>query len=712
MITSNNKSGLFGYLLLLTAFFCLLEISLAAQRSGLYLGDFRLVSSHLTIPMTVVPGILFFVFAQLLVHVGFTVKIWAMARLLGVGLRLSWHQTQNAGFILWGAGIATVLLANQYYFPNSQFADLLNGVLPVKFSRYLLLLLIAMWIVTLVWVVKGLVEIILSIEKDLTIRLSPAARTHAAIKARHIKLLLLVAAISTTIMTISYYAAHQKTRIVADASTINRPNIILIGVDALRPDFLSYFGHSTPTPHFDDFLNRSTVFAEAITPIARTFPSWMTLLFGSYPKQTGVRFDLADPNQVDTTRLLPAILKRQGYHTVFAMDETRFSNMVTQFGFDRVLTPPTGFNDFLLGSFNDFPLSNLVVNTKLGHWLFPYSYANRPAYVTYNPNTFLHLLGSALKEDRTQPLFLAVHFCLPHFPYFWANSSAAETSWAAAHYQAAVSRVDQQVYQFLSLLEQDGVLAHSVVVLLSDHGEALELYGDRITGRKLFIAGPDNKNNKIPHFYPPTFNSEKVNQSAGHGTDVLSMSQYHTLLAFRLYGMGKTWPRAVPGIVSIMDIKPTLLTLLGIKHDKESGISLADVIKSKRTAIPFRHDFFIESDFSPQAVRSTHPEARKLLFEGIDFFQIDPKSTRLTVKKSMGDMIISSKQYANIHGAWILALYPQEKGIMMPILVNLKTGQWTNDLRTAFARQSPAMRMLTHMKDFYGNEISTVENIS
>ena len=77
----------------------------------------------------------------------------------------------------------------------------------------------------------------------------------------------------------------------------------------------------------------------------------------------------------------------------------------------------------------------------------------------------------------------------------------------------------------------------------------------------------------------------------------------------------------------------------------------------------------------------------------------------------MYDLILSSKQYADFYGPWVLALYPQNKKAMMPILVNLETGEWTNDLRTPFAKKSPAVHMLKALQGFYGNEITSVENI-
>ena len=424
----------------------------------------------------------------------------------------------------------------------------------------------------------------------------------------------------------------------------------------------------------------------------------ISLLTGEYPKHSGARFDLTEQTTLNWQTSLPKILQQHGYETVYAMDETRFSNIKKETGFDYLITPPTGFNDFLLGTFNDFPFSNLVVNSVFGKWLFPYSYANRPAFVTYNPDSFLELLKPTLQKSRIKPLFLAIHFCLSHAPYSWDRGSMNGD--VVARYQASLQRTDAQVADFMTLLDKAGLLKHSVIVLLSDHGEALELSGDRITDPELFIAGSSNPKKIIPHFYPPSFDTEKVDESAGHGTDVLGLSQYHSLLAFRFNGMN-IQPKIISGIVSLLDIKPTLLSFLKIKATSGDGDSLLDTIEGKKALISKQKKLFLESDFSPQSVRTVHPETRDVLFEGIDFYQIDPLTTHLTVKKTMGELIISSKQYAYIYGEWMLAIYPQANGAMVPILVNLKSGLWTNDLETEFARKSSVRLMQAALTQFY-----------
>ena len=77
-------------------------------------------------------------------------------------------------------------------------------------------------------------------------------------------------------------------------ATQEKPNIILVGVDSLSPDFLSYFGYGNITPFFDSFLDHASVFSEAVTPLARTFPAWTSILTGKYPSKIGIRYNFAD----------------------------------------------------------------------------------------------------------------------------------------------------------------------------------------------------------------------------------------------------------------------------------------------------------------------------------------------------------------------------------------------------------------------------------
>jgi len=509
--TQLNNRGLFFYLSILTGFFILLEIGVFMQVSEFYLGDFKLVANHLKIPLAIVPAVFYYFCVQIFIHLCFVMIIWMLALLVGKALSFSPSKVEKFGIALWVLGIIVLLLANQYYYPNTKFSSLSYVFVRTGTLKPLLVILVALFFVVMLVAGYALIKIF--------------TKTKGLRRFTFLSVLLLTG--------LGCFFIFKRPLLATDVATAERPNIIIIGVDALRPDFLGYFGSHLNTVHFDRFLNHAAVFSEALTPIARTYPAWVSILTGTYPKLTGVRFDLAGQVHFDLNQTLPSILRQQGYTTLFATDEVRFSNIDTQLGFDRLVTPPMGFNDFLLGTMNDFPMANLLVNTPLGRYLFPYSYGNRAAYVTYEPNTFLNLLRPTLEQKREKPLFLAVHLCLPHYPYSWA--SYPNNNQFLNNYRSAIKRADLQVFDLLKMLKKNRLLEHSIVVLLSDHGEALELAGDRVTEADLFIPGHANKKQLIPHFYPPSVKTELVNQSAGHGTDVLGLSQYHSVLAFRFF---------------------------------------------------------------------------------------------------------------------------------------------------------------------------------
>ena len=678
---SDNPASLLFYLALLTSVFLLLEISYFIQCNSAYVEDYKLITTQIAIPSSIIPSIIFFIGVQLAIHIIYCLLVWFSVIFCSYLLRLSKDTPFWLALFTWFLGLTAALNANQYLFPNSKYAQLLEFLLPSGAAAIWLALIVAS--VFCVILVTGMIGFIVWFtEKSFNYALL---------------LMLFISACCWTVLN------HTSSPLVLPVKH-SQPNVIIIGVDSLRPDYTGYFGADHETPFFDYFLNQATVFSEAVTPIARTFPSWAAILTGNHPRETGIRSNLVSVDKLDLSHSLPSLFKQHGYRTIYATDETRFSNIDRSFGFNEILTAPAGLSDFILGTLNDFPFSNLLVNTALGHWLFPHSYANRPAFVTYNPDSFINLLAPALMQTAKEPLFMAVHFCLPHFPYLYDARDSRDIS-PEALYENSIQRVDQQVNDFFQLLTRAHLLDHAVVVLLSDHGEALELSGDRITERDYFVSGT-KKNVTPPQFYPPNLDHEKFNQSAGHGTDVLGLPQYHALLAVKLFGMGEQHTGVVPGVLPLTDLKPALLALAGIKEQGAGQSGLAAVVRGTAAALPLQH-VFLESDYSPAAIRSLYPEVREAMLDGLRIYEVNPKTARLNVKENMMQMIIRSKQYADIYGDWMLALYPQHAATYTPILINLQTGKWTNNLQSSFAKHSPSAQMLSRLKKFYGQDIAS-----
>lgn len=101
------------------------------------------------------------------------------------------------------------------------------------------------------------------------------------------------------------------------ATTILRPNVLLLIIDDLRPD-LGAYGHRTAhTPHIDALAARSTRFARAHASVANCAPSRSSLLTGMRPDRHGV-MDLVTHlrDTVPNVVTLPQRFREAGYLSV------------------------------------------------------------------------------------------------------------------------------------------------------------------------------------------------------------------------------------------------------------------------------------------------------------------------------------------------------------------------------------------------------------
>lgn len=450
----------------------------------------------------------------------------------------------------------------------------------------------------------------------------------------------------------------------------NNPNIILIGIDSLPPSMIS----KKNTPTIKKFTNASMLFEETITPLARTYPSWATILTGLYPYHHGAYYNLIPPALVQSHQSIAWDLQNQHFETVFATDDRRFNNLDEAFGFQSIIGPKVGVNDFLIGTFNDFPLSNLLINTRLAQTLFPYNYINRASFFAYYPQTFDKALTQWLRLRKSnKPLLLAVHFTLPHWPYAFASSSPQ--THRLQLFQTAIHQADQQVAHLLKNLKQFGYLNNSLVIMLSDHGETLYTKGSRqITLQAYQGQGV----NRLANYFKNN-TATALDRSAGHGSDLLSQNQYHCLLSIKQYQHDKriTPIKKVTTRVALIDINPTIWAYLQqpLPHPSD-GISLFS------KSLPERR-FIMESGMLPNQFLSP----KKAYELGSRYFMVDKKNARLQLKTTQLAALNAMKLFAMIKGNWVLAFYPNKNGYI-PITQRLSDGAWTDELDSPFAKKA------------------------
>ncbi len=511
-----------------------------------------------------------------------------------------------------------------------------------------------------------------------------------------------------------------------------QPNIIFIGVDSVRPDFVSYFNPAhTRTPAIDHFLQHSVVLTQSYTPLARTFPSWTSILTSRYPLHSGARNNLVEASDVLPNDTLAKVLQKAGYITYYATDEKRFSNITKGYGFNHIIGPYMGANDFLLSGLPDLPLTNLLVNMPFGRFLFPYNYGNRAAAVTYEPNNFEQLLASHLPTQGNKPFFIAIHFCISHWPYTWAKDGIKTPITNEAYYVHGLRAVDRSLAQTLALLRAKGLLQHTVVVLLSDHGTALGLMGDRVIRDDHFV-GDQNEIATVTHYplqsaspFSASPSNYSINTSFGQGTDVLSLQQYHTLLAFQ--GFGVNLPhRDIDTPTSLLNLAPTILDWLHLPPLPQSdGVAMRAVF-TPTVAVNWQRPQFWETGDKFGAIETDKINIEKVLEARVSMYAIDPKSGLLYLRPVYEQSLIQNKQRSIWLGDWMLARMPPHVEVRylpespgseilkptptnMPaqyILVNLKTGKWGIGLNSPLAKQAPIALLYQKLREFYGAELN------
>ncbi|MBK7902881.1 MAG: sulfatase-like hydrolase/transferase [Proteobacteria bacterium] len=432
-----------------------------------------------------------------------------------------------------------------------------------------------------------------------------------------------------------------------------RPNVILLGIDSLRLDELSrYGGYRGNTPHIDGFLAEADVVKDASTPMARTFGSWVAILTGRGPAVTGARNNLTPRKWVAANPTIADVLRQAGYRTVYATDEVRFANIDESYGFDEVITPPIGASDFIIGTYNELPLASVVINTRLGQMLFPFSYGNRGAAQVFEPKTYLSRLERELQFD--QPTFLIVHLTAAHWPYFVADTPFGVSVKASPEdrplYRIGLRTADSMFDHVISILRRKGAMDNAIVVVLSDHGEALSLPRDAIVSNGSIVEG---------------LGAPLKLLDSGHGQSVLSPTQYKVLLAFKRFGVGAgiaASARDLPTTATVEDIAPTLLELLGITGDPlaSTGRSLAPMLQ-----LPVPSPFagperirFTETDLSVIPDVNGEVDEVGTAKANSKFFGIDPASSRMHIRERMIPLVRAYKERAAFTSRYLLAALP------------------------------------------------------
>ncbi len=318
-------------------------------------------------------------------------------------------------------------------------------------------------------------------------------------------------------------------------ATDARPNIIIILFDALSAIHMSLYGYPRETtPHMRRFAQRATVYHNHYAAGNFTTPGTASMLMGMYPwkhrafNQGGViEHDIVQNNIYrllgsDYYRLAfsqnpwPDRLISQFYHDVeHFLPPTAYSlrgnKLVSdKLGNDRYLAS-VAFEEFLFTLNTDIMGSSLlgyiyksialdtILKTR-SHPSYPRGTPEVEGFTTYtNEEIFAGVLRELRNLDaRSEPYFSYFHLFSPHFPYkpgrrYWKlfeddgylpiakpahplgfGLSEDELLSKRTLYDQQIAHVDGEFGHLVDILEREGILENSYLVVTSDHGEIFE----------------------------------------------------------------------------------------------------------------------------------------------------------------------------------------------------------------------------------------------
>lgn len=293
----------------------------------------------------------------------------------------------------------------------------------------------------------------------------------------------------------------------------DKPNIIILVVDALRADHVACLGydrHTTPT--IDAIASEGVMFTQAVSnsnATRFTVPSLFTFLF---PSVHGITVD----GNVLAPRFLTLaeILKSLGYATAAHMPNP---SLKRRFRFDQ------GFDVY----------DDQVLNQR---------YPGMSRFEKYETAQRINTrVLKWLERNRDNRVFLYIHYRDVHAPYvppppydtlyYGGDTSERERNiseneyrrmpnnhelehdhndlnYYLAQYDGEIRYVDEQIHYLLARMKELGVLDNAVIFVTADHGEAFLEHGDWAHGSNLYdemvhvplvvrLPGQDKRNMKI-----------------------------------------------------------------------------------------------------------------------------------------------------------------------------------------------------------------------
>jgi arylsulfatase A-like enzyme len=244
----------------------------------------------------------------------------------------------------------------------------------------------------------------------------------------------------------------------------DRPNVLILILDAARPDHLGFYGYKRPTtPEIDRICKDSLVFTNASTVAPYTLASTASLFTSLYADTHSV----VDPENRLSEKIptMAEAFRKVGYQTVMVANNPFFT---PTFGLDRGFD--THVEEESYGTNRAETVTNRVVAEldKVKGVFFCYVHYLRP-HDPYDSPPDIHAAFDRSRKPRSYDLGGMDQGAVPIV--------SDEVNDIIDDYDAGLRTVDREVRRIFQYLRSSGRLKNTIVAILSDHGEAFGEHG-------------------------------------------------------------------------------------------------------------------------------------------------------------------------------------------------------------------------------------------
>jgi arylsulfatase A-like enzyme/Tfp pilus assembly protein PilF len=332
----------------------------------------------------------------------------------------------------------------------------------------------------------------------------------------------------------------------------NNLNVILVTIDTLRADHLGCYGDTgAETPNIDRIAAEGTRFTYTYAQVPFTLPSHASLFTSTYPMWNGVR-DSAGPPLAAEQVTLAEVFKQNRYAT---------GAFTAAFVVDGFFGLNQGFDTY----YDNFPPRDASMT------------AGEEAGLQRRADEVLAVALEWLKKNSQGPFFTWIHFYDPHHPYDPPEPFRSR-HWDRL-YDGEIAYVDMAMGKLIRFLEAQGLREKTVLVVTSDHGEALGDHGETYHGYYVYDS---------------------------------------TLRVPLIFSLPKTrnHVKEVNLPVSLLDVAPTILQIVGIPRPPQMqgrGL-LASILGKLQTPVPiYGESLFANLHFGWGTLQCLHLGRYKLI---------------------------------------------------------------------------------------------------